>query len=60
MCNRFKGENDHVRLGTLFNARLALEPPADLPLEKFPKRLSWVVRKEAGERLLDVMRWGSP
>ena len=60
MCNRFKGETEHVRLGALFNARLAVEPPAELPLEKFPKRQSWVLRKEGGERLLDVMRWGFP
>lgn len=36
------------------------EPERLPPPELFPKRHGWVVRKEAGTRVLDVMTWGFP
>jgi putative SOS response-associated peptidase YedK len=36
------------------------EPERLPPPELFPKRLGWVVRKEGGARVLDVMSWGFP
>jgi putative SOS response-associated peptidase YedK len=36
------------------------EPERLPPPELFPKRAAYVVRKEGGERLLDVMQWGVP
>lgn len=37
--------------------------PADVnipPPELFPKRMAWVVREDAGDRVLDVLQWGVP
>jgi len=58
MCNRYRqGNTDKVKLGALFNARPLNNEP--LPFaELFPKREGAVIRKEAGERLVDVMTWG--
>jgi putative SOS response-associated peptidase YedK len=60
MCNRYRqGNTDKLKLGAMFNARVLDDTP--LPhTELFPRRQGAVVRKEAGERLLDVMRWGFP
>lgn len=60
MCNRFRqGYTDKVKLGTLLNAKVLDAAP--LPHDElFPKREGAVVRKEAGERVIDVMCWGIP
>jgi hypothetical protein len=36
------------------------EPERLPPPEVISKRDGWVVRKEGGDRVLDVMRWGFP
>jgi putative SOS response-associated peptidase YedK len=36
------------------------EPERLPPPELFPKRLGWVVRREGGARVLDVISWGFP
>lgn len=36
------------------------EPERLPPPELFPKRAGWVVRKEDGVRILDIMTWGFP
>jgi putative SOS response-associated peptidase YedK len=59
MCNRYRQVKTREDLSRIFEAR----PIADRPepaSELFPKRLGAVIRKEAGERVLDVMSWGFP
>lgn len=59
MCNRYRQVKEAPTLAGLFNARLLIDPP-QVHTELFPKRQGWVVRKEAGERVLDLMTWGVP
>ena len=59
MCNRYRQVKTRENLSTIFDARLLPERP-EPATELFPRRLAAVVRKERGERLLDVMSWGFP
>ena len=59
MCNRYRQVKTQADLSRLFDARPLIDT-ADPPTELFPKRQGLVVRKEAGERVLDLMRWGFP
>lgn len=40
--------------------KLMPEPEPLPPPELFPKKNGWIVRKQDGERSLDVMKWGIP
>lgn len=60
MCNRYRGSDDLDAIRSTFDVRLAPDTGRLPDSELFPKRLGYVVRKEAGERILDVMRWGFP
>ncbi len=59
MCNRFRQVKTRADLSGIFDARPILDTP-EPDLELFPKRLGAVIRKEGGERRIDVMRWGFP
>lgn len=59
MCNRYRQEMAKEAIAGLFGAR----PLDDEPLPKtelFPKYPAAIIRKEAGERVVDVMPWGIP
>jgi len=59
MCNRFRQVKTRENLSLIFGARplaYAAEPATEL----FPKHLAAVIRKEEGERVIDVMAWGFP
>lgn len=61
MCNRYRASASEIEIAKRFGIpypgpeRGRLPPP-----ELFPKRDAWVARKEPGQRVLDVMRWGFP
>jgi putative SOS response-associated peptidase YedK len=61
MCNRYRMTAKQAELAARFGI-VAPYPEDETypPPELFPKRMGWVVRKEAGARLLDVMQWGFP
>lgn len=59
MCNKYRQWYDKPTLAAKFNAK----PLNDMPLrhdELFPKRRAAVIRKQAGELILDDMVWGFP
>lgn len=56
MCNLYR-QRATENLGLLFGARAFAEQP-ELKLDIYPKYDACVVRKEDGERILDVMAWG--
>ena len=61
MCNRYRMTAKQVELAR----RFGIEPPypEDVtypPPELFPKRMGYVVRREASNRVLDIMQWGFP
>lgn len=63
MCNRYRMSAKQVELAERFGVDpkyIMPEPEPLPPPELFPKRSGWVVRKEAGERMLEIMRWGFP
>jgi putative SOS response-associated peptidase YedK len=63
MCNRYRMSAKQVEVARRFGIpeRFIMPEPERLPPpELFPKRDGWVVRKENGERVLDVMTWGFP
>jgi putative SOS response-associated peptidase YedK len=63
MCNRYRVSAKQIEIAKRFGVdidRLMPEPERLPPPELFPRRMGWVVRNEAGERILDVMRWGVP
>ncbi|HEY5710662.1 MAG TPA: SOS response-associated peptidase family protein [Allosphingosinicella sp.] len=57
MCNLYRLAKSKENLATLFDARPLVDPP-EVKTAIYPKYESWVVRKEAGERALDLMPWG--
>ncbi len=60
MCNRYRMSASDRDLAERYGAPL-LDEDLTLPGgELFPKRPAWVVRQSAGERKLDVMKWGLP
>ena len=59
MCNRFRKVKTKENLSLIFNARPLLDRPEPRD-ELYPKYPAAVIRKEAGERVLDVMPWGIP
>src|SRR5688572_25371494 len=56
MCNLYRHRATE-KLSRLFEARPLADQP-ELKLEIYPKDDACVVRKEAGERMLEVMAWG--
>lgn len=62
MCNRFRmTEGQMVALAERYGVRAPFPPDLSVPApELFPDKPVYVVRQEAGERRLDVMRWGFP
>ena len=61
MCNRYRMTAKQAELAARFG--IVAPYPEDVtvpPPELFPKRMGWVVRKEVGQRVLDVMHWGFP
>lgn len=63
MCNRYRMTAKQAELARRFGVpeHLIMPEPERLPPpELFPKRDGWVVRREDGERVLDVMTWGVP
>ena len=56
MCNLFRQRNAE-NLAHLFDARMLFEI-AEPKVEIYPKYQAFVVRKQDGERVLDVMPWG--
>ncbi|TMJ19547.1 MAG: DUF159 family protein [Alphaproteobacteria bacterium] len=59
MCNRFRQTKTRANLSQIFGARPLVDPP-EPRTDIFPKYSAWIVRKEAGERVLDYMPWGIP
>ena len=59
MCNRFRQVKTKENLSLIFNARPLLDRPEPRD-ELYPKYPGAIIRKEAGERVLDVMPWGIP
>lgn len=59
MCNRYRQVKTPADLARIFDAR-PLEDRPEPASELFPKRQAAVVRRETGERVLDVMAWGLP
>lgn len=57
MCNLYRINTPNA--AGLFDARPLVDEPV-FDTELFPKRKAPVIRKEAGERILDVMTWGFP
>lgn len=60
MCNRARNAGDPETLLPMFKALWASERPRDNrfnPVELAPRSRAYVVREEAGERLLDIMSW---
>ena len=63
MCNRYRMTAKQAEVAIQFGIDPAVIMPEPGPLpppELFPKRLGYIVRKENGNRLLDVMTWGFP
>jgi putative SOS response-associated peptidase YedK len=61
MCNRYRMTAKQAELAQRFG--ITPPYPEDVtypPPELFPKRPGWVVRKEAGACILDMMHWGFP
>ena len=59
MCNRFRQMKTKENLSLIFNARPVFDRPEPRD-ELYPKYPGAIIRKEAGERVLDVMPWGIP
>lgn len=57
MCNLYRPAQDRENIARFFNARPIVDPPK-VRTSIYPKYESWVVRQEAGERVLDLMPWG--
>ena len=57
MCNRYRQVKTRENLSLIFDARLLPDRP-EPATELYPKRVAPVVRKEDGERVLDVMTRG--
>ena len=60
MCNRARNSGDPETLLPMFRALWASERPRDNrfnPVELAPRSRAYVIREEAGQRLLDVMSW---
>lgn len=60
MCNRARNRGEPETLLAMFDALWATEKPRDNrfnPVELVPRSRAYVVREEAGQRLLDVMSW---
>ena len=59
MCNRYRQVKTKENLSLIFDARPLLDRP-EPRVELYPKYPGIVIRKEDGERVLDVMAWGIP
>jgi putative SOS response-associated peptidase YedK len=60
MCNRARNRGEPETLFARFNASWGqdvVRPNSD-PVELHPKSKAYIVREQAGRRVLDVMRWG--
>ena len=60
MCNRARNRGEPETLLPMFSALWASEKPLDNrfnPVELTPRSRAYVIREEAGRRLLDVMSW---
>lgn len=61
MCNRYRMTTDQTGLERVYGIDAPYAGSVDQPpVELFPKRMAWVVRKENGKRRIDVMDWGFP
>jgi len=61
MCNRYRMSADEAAIAARYGVTRAMVEPNNLPPpEIFPKRPALVVRRHAGERVLDHMAWGFP
>lgn len=63
MCNRYRMTASQAEIALRFGIDPDLimpEPERLPPPELFPKREAYVVREEAGKRMLDIMSWGFP
>ena len=63
MCNRYRVSAKQMEIAKKFGFpidKLMPEPEPLPPPELFPKKSGWIVRKQDGERSLDVMKWGIP
>jgi putative SOS response-associated peptidase YedK len=60
MCNRFRMSAKDAELARKFGVDISPERGKLPPPELFPKYNAWVIRKDGGTRILDVMSWGVP
>lgn len=63
MCNRYRVTAKQIEIAKRYGVpldRLMPEPVQLPPPELFPKKPSWVVRREGEVPVLDVMEWGVP
>ncbi|HYD11535.1 MAG TPA: SOS response-associated peptidase family protein [Allosphingosinicella sp.] len=61
MCNRFRQVKTKENLSLIFDAEPLLDPaPADVRTDIYPRYRAWIIRKEAGRRVLDHLPWGIP
>lgn len=60
MCNRYRMTASRAELARKFGYEVFIEPERLPPPELFPKRMGYVVRKQQGARVLDIMSWGFP
>lgn len=62
VCNRYRMTAEAAELAARYGvaSQPLIDPETLPPPELFPKRPAWIVRAEAGERVLDVMHWGFP
>lgn len=59
MCNLYSVTRSREELARLFAAQLPFDLP-EVQSDIYRKRQGYVVRKQDGERVLDVMQWGFP
>ncbi|MDQ4087856.1 MAG: SOS response-associated peptidase [Pseudomonadota bacterium] len=59
MCNRYRQVKTRENLSLIFDARPLPDRP-EPATELYPGRFAPVIRKQDGERVLDVMAWGFP
>lgn len=63
MCNRYRVSAKQIEIARAFGfdvSKLMPEPERLPPPELFPRKDGWIVRKQDGEQMLDVMHWGIP
>lgn len=60
MCNRYRVTATRAAVAARFGVTLIPDADTLPPPELFPKRPAWIVRRQDGNRQLDVMQWGVP